>query len=527
MKKLAEYQRKRDFTKSPEPKPAEPQSKKTSATPGMFVVQKHAASHLHYDFRLEMGGALKSWAVPKGIPFGESEKHLAVQVEDHPLDYARFEGTIPKGAYGGGTVMVWDLGEYTVSGDDPLKAYASGKLHLHLKGKKLRGEWTLVRTRVRAGAGKENWLLIKTGDSVRPVSARKDDESALSGRTMKGIAQEQAFSLSETSPKPVRRGLRPEFVQPMKAKLVQTLPDHPGWIYEIKFDGYRAIAVKDSATVVLYSRNHKLLQFPELANAVARLSCESAVFDGEIVVLDAEGRSSFQLLQARQTGDALNAPLYFYIFDLLHLDGVSFRDRPMSERKKLLAELLPKTDSPLRFSGALPGNPEEILSQIKAHGLEGIVAKRADSRYEPGKRSGAWIKVKCLNEQEFVIGGYTFPKGTRSHIGALLIGYYEQGRLRFAGKVGTGFSESMLEKMLRDFEPLRTATCPFVDIQLRGTTGNEGLSPAEVKRCKWIQPERVCQVRFTEWTREGKLRQPVFLGLRTDKAATEVVREKA
>ena len=500
----------------------------------LFVIQKHAASHLHYDFRLEMAGVLKSWAVPKGIPFEQGQKHLAVHVEDHPLDYAYFEGTIPKGSYGGGTVMVWDSGEYTVSGPDPLEAYKTGKLHLHLKGKKLSGEWTLVRTR-RAEGNKENWLLMKTGESVRAVGREKDNESALSGKTMQQIAASSDFSRNSTEPSTnqtaastVRKADRLRFVEPMKTKLVKALPTAAGWIFEVKFDGYRAIAIKEDAKISLYSRNHKVLQFPDLAAALVRLQCKSGIFDGEIVALDEKGRPSFQLLQSREMENAPSAvaPICYYLFDLLNLDGADLCKRPLSERRNALKALLPNDGSPLRYSGALPGEPAQILAEIKARGLEGVVAKRIDTAYEPGQRSGAWIKLKCINEQEFVIGGYTPPKGARSHFGALLVGYYAHAKLHFAGKVGTGFSERLLNELIRDFKTLETAVCPFVDLPSRNAS-TEGLSMAELKKCHWIKPERVCQVKFTEWTRDGKLRQPVFLGLRKDKSPHQVIREEA
>ncbi len=528
MKGLREYQKKRDFSKTAEPQPGRSKSPAGSAQ-SIFVIQKHAASHLHYDFRLEINGALKSWAIPKGIPFAQGEKHLAVHVEDHPLDYARFEGTIPKGSYGGGTVMVWDIGEYAVSGSDPLAAYRSGKLHLLLHGKKIHGEWTLVRSGYRQ-PGKENWLLIKTGDSVRPVSSRKDDESAVSGKTMQQISEKSEVptkaegTVAAVGSRPKERSRRgsqhPEFVPPMKVKLVKTLPKEPGWIFEMKFDGYRAILIKDGGNVTLYSRNQKKLSFPELAKTVASVPCQSGVFDGEIVALDERGHPSFQLLQARERGESSKAPICLYLFDLLHLDGVDLQNRPLSERKNLLAALISKSDPALRYSGELPGTPDEILSQIKALGIEGVVAKRKDSRYEPGQRSGKWIKVKCINEQEFVIGGYTLPKGSRSHFGSVLVGYYEGGKLRFAGKVGAGFNERMLAAYMRDFKTLRSDACPFVDIHTPAV-----LSAAELRNCRWVKPERVCQVGFTEWTRDGKLRQPVFLGIRTDKLPSAVIRE--
>ena len=518
---LREYQRKRDFSKTAEPAAAA--GKPTSAGT-LFVIQKHAASRLHYDLRLEMEGVLKSWAVPKGIPYEKGDKRLAVQVEDHPLEYARFEGIIPKGEYGGGTVMVWDIGEYSVSGD-ALAALAEGKLHLQFNGRKLKGEWTLVRTQLQRGneSDKPNWLLMKTGASIRPIGKRLDDQSALSNRTMGQIAADRDHQWHSN-------GVRPGFIQPMKPKLVDAPPEGPGWVFELKFDGYRALAIKTGSEVRIFSRNEKLLKFPEIAKALADLPCQSAVLDGEIVALDEEGRPSFQLLQAREMGDSAAAGeaalICYYLFDLIQIDGEDLRGLSLIERKARLAKLLKGARDPLRFSSDLPGEPAAVLAQVAGRGLEGIVAKRADSLYESGARTGAWRKVKCINEQEFVIGGYTEPQGTRHYFGSVLVGYYENGTLRFAGKVGTGFSDRLLQTLFRQFQAFRTENCPFVDLPSKSAgRWNQGITPAQMKRCRWVRPEMVCQVRFSEWTRDGKLRQPVFLGIREDRPAAAVVRE--
>ena len=543
---LKEYQQKRDFSKTTEPPPQGPKKDWSAAKTALFVIQKHAASRLHYDFRLEMEGGLKSWAVPKGIPFEKGDKRLAIQVEDHPLDYAHFEGIIPKGEYGGGTVMVWDTGEYSVGGDSPLQALKEGKLHLLLRGKKLKGEWTLVRTHYSHEAdSKEKWLLMKTGDSMRALSKRRDDESALSGRTMKEISAAQdatwnsnrepenggsdlktriaRIAVSKTTRAPA------EFVQPMKPKLVKAVPAQGEWAFEVKFDGYRVIAVKNGRKVSLYSRNVKPLRVPEISEAIEALPCRSAVLDGEIVALDENGRPSFQLLQAREMGDPVGgeaALICCYLFDLIHVDGKDLRDLPLTERREQLAALLNGVGDPLRYSTNLPGDAAMVLEKVKAAGLEGMVAKRMDSRYEPGLRTGAWLKLKCLNEQEFVIGGYTEPQGSRSHFGSVLVGYFENQKLRFAGKVGTGFNERLLESLFRRFQGLRISGCPFTDLPSKSAgRWNQGITPAQMKRCTWLRPEVVCQVKFSEWTRDGKLRQPVFLGIREDRSAREVVRE--
>lgn len=567
---LREYQRKRDFTRTAEPAPRKAKSKKHAP---LFVIQKHDASRLHYDFRLEVDGTLKSWAVPKGVPFARGDKRLAVHVEDHPLAYANFEGVIPKGQYGGGTVMVWDTGTWENLGGDAARDLASGKLHFALRGKKLAGEWTLVRTR-GGSEEKENWLLIKSGDSIRPLSKKKDDESGLTGRTMAKIAADRDKEwqsnhastdkenfrtrlkrlIARSSPSPEEddagSGKRPQrapvakgraggvvrrkgasklkFVSPMKAKLASESPPDGDWIYELKFDGFRAIALKNGSEVELRSRSGKDLtqKFPEIARAVAGLPVDDAVLDGEIVALDEKGRSSFQLLQAFELGEQ-RPPICFYVFDLLHLGRSDLRGESLTERKSQLQDLLRGVPDPIRFSATIDGDPNQLLAEVKARGLEGLIGKLRDSTYESGRRSGAWIKLKCVNEQEFVVGGYTPPQGTRKYFGAILVGYFEDGRLKFAGKVGTGFNTTLLRVLHGRFEKLRRAECPFANLpEKTGGRWTQNVTPAEMRRCTWLNPEIVCEVKFTEWTRDGKLRHPVFIGIREDKEARSVVRER-
>lgn len=494
------YTRKRDFSSTPEPKgPAGGKRAKgdrhRKSLPH-FVIQKHDATRLHYDLRLELGGTLKSWAVPKGMPYQHAEKHLAVAVEDHPLEYAGFEGVIPKGQYGGGTVMVWDNGTYEVPGGQPAKDLAAGKLHFILHGQKLEGEWTLVRRDA------ENWLLIKSGESVRPVSQKKENASALTGRTMAGIAHE-----------PQRQPARIEFVPPMLATLASE-PPRGDWRYELKFDGYRALALKNGRSVRLLSRNAKELQFPEIAQAIAGLPNESLALDGEIVALDAQGRPSFQQLQAREMHKG-RPPLYFYIFDLLAEGGQDWTKKPLQQRRTRLQELLQGVSDPLRFSAEIRGNPRKLLEEVRHRGLEGIIGKEAHSIYESGRRSRQWIKLKCVHEQEFVIGGYTPPAGTRLHFGALLVGYYRGNALQFAGKIGTGFTGKTLAMLYGKLRSLQRDESPFQTV------------PRTMRKANWVAPELVCQIRFSEWTRDGKLRQGAFLGLRKDKRARDVVREHA
>jgi bifunctional non-homologous end joining protein LigD len=524
---LKEYIRKRDFRQTAEPGAARP----AKGPNHHFVIQKHAASRLHYDFRLELDGTLKSWAVPKGVPFKKGEKRLAVQVEDHPVAYADFEGTIPKGQYGGGTVMVWDRGTYKALTATPAKELDSGKLHFVLSGKKLRGEWYLVRLR-----GGKDWLLIKGGEDMKPVSKKMDDTSALSGRTMEQLAKSDQVwqsNRAERNGAEKPKVKRPEtaraqkFVEPMKALLVEK-PPAGDWIYEIKFDGFRAMAFKSGEQVKLLSRNEKDLahKFPQIAEALAEVDAEDPVIDGEIVALDAKGRSSFQLLQRYELGEE-RPPIVFYVFDLLGLNGADLQNEPLEERKSQLEKLLARPPALIRYSASLGPDVKALLSMAGKLGLEGLIGKRKGSRYEPGRRSGAWIKLKIEREQEMVIGGYTDPEGSRKHFGALLIGYYSGRRLLFAGKVGTGFDSAMLNSVYSKLSKISSNTCPFDNLPERknGWYG-QNITPAEMKRCHWVKPKLVCQIKFFEWTQDGKMRQPVFLGLREDKDATEVVREK-
>jgi len=572
---LTEYKRKRDFKKTSEPagKPAPKKVKGASR----FVIQKHAARRLHYDFRLEMEGVLKSWALPKGLPWKRGEKHLAVEVEDHPIEYEDFEGVIPEGQYGGGTVMVWDSGTYYVYGEQPLKSLREGKLHLLLDGKKAKGEWTLVRIRGRDGE-KNQWLILKTGDDVKPISSKRDDESVKTGRTMKQIADARDAEWQsgrtedqnptsqfkarireaikkkvkdesagrdrrarrETLPKEARRRLgepslrklpsaKPRFIDPMKAKLMENPPATGGWIYELKFDGIRLIAIKSHEKVSLLSRNQNDLsaRFPEIVDAIQNLPVDECVLDGEVVALDEEGRSSFQLLQALEM-EGRKSPVYFYAFDLLQLDGKDLVSLPLEARKNVLEKLCATVGDPrIRYSGAIGGDASQLLKEVQRRGLEGIIGKLRNSIYEPGRRSGAWIKLKCVTEQEFVIGGYTPPQGARKHFGAVLVGYYKDRDLVFAGKVGTGFTTKSLATFHKKFRAEQRADCPFVDLPSK-QNGQWvlGITPSMMKKIHWINPKFVAEIKFAEWTRDGKLRAPVFIALREDKKPREVVREE-
>ena len=572
---LIDYKRKRDFKRTSEPKGGKPKPKAVRGA-SRFVIQKHDARRLHYDFRLEMEGVLKSWAVPKGLPWKQGEKHLAVEVEDHPIDYVEFEGVIPEGQYGGGTVMVWDRGKYFVFGEQPLKSLQDGKLHLVLEGEKAKGEWTLVRIRGRDGE-KNQWLILKTGSSAKPLSKKREDESVKSGRTMKQIAkdrdaewesnrEEKDQSATSTlkarikaalakkdapqnkilrqAPRLVNRkngsrsrrptkpivdlpSAKPRFIQPMKPRLLENPPTAGDWMYELKFDGIRAIAVKNDKKVFLLSRNENELagRFPEIAEAIKNLPARECVIDGEVVALDEKGRSSFQLLQALEL-EGRKSPVRFYVFDLLQLDGKGLIKLPLAQRKDLLEKLCESIGDPIRFSGEIGSDATKLLAEVKRRALEGLIGKQRNSLYEPGRRSGAWIKLKCVNAQEFVIGGYTPPQGSRKYFGAILVGYYRDKKLFFAGKVGTGFTVKSLSMLHEKFQADKREDCPFVDLPSK-QNGKwvQAITPSIMRKMHWVNPVFVCEIKFAEWTRDGKLRAPVFLGLREDKKPKEVVRE--
>lgn len=538
MSSLREYNRKRDFKKTAEPSGKVARGRGTHR----FVIQKHAASRLHYDFRLEMSGTLKSWAVPKGLPYSHGEKRLAVHVEDHPVSYIDFEGTIPEGEYGGGTVMVWDRGTYEALSKAPTKELAGGKLHFVLHGEKLEGEWYLVQMHGRGDGDEDNqWLIIRGGEDLKPITKKADDTSVLSGKSMKELAAgDRVWTSNRAASAPVKKKATPQrkakplpvpaFIEPMAAKLVAQAPAGGEWIYEIKFDGWRALALCGTDETRLVSRNEKELgaKFPKLLEAFAALEVRDAVIDGEIVALDPEGRSTFQLLQAYDLGQE-KPPLYFYAFDLLRLDGKDLTALPLTERKERLEALLAHPPEGIRYSASLGADAGPLLKQAGKLGLEGLIGKLADSKYEVGRRSGAWIKLKLQHEQEMVIGGFTPPEGARKHFGALILGVYsEKGELVYAGKCGTGFSHKMLLELHKRMTALKRKTCPFADLpEPRGHRYSQGITQAEMSKCTWLTPQLVAQVRFTEWTQDGRLRHPAFLGLREDKSAKDVVRERA
>src|SRR6266508_5440808 len=508
---LESYRRMRDFGRTPEPAGA----KRPTARGHSFVIQKHDARHLHYDFRLELDGVLKSWAVPKGPSLVPGEKRLAVHVEDHPVEYGRFEGVIPEGQYGAGRVKIWDRGVWTPNGD-PREGLARGKLSFELRGKKLHGGWALVRMHGRAGRnGKENWLLIKerngakernaiAAESVHSVKERNGNGSEAEGVNSNGTDRAGKASL-------------PDFVPPQLATLVQAAPQGDQWLHEIKLDGYRVLARIERGRARLLTRNGKdwSARFPGIAAAAARLKVDRALLDGEIVALDEHGVSKFEKLQEALSRERSEHLVYF-IFDVLHLDGRDLRAVPQVERKTLVARLLGSARTPIRYCEHVEGQGGAFFDRACKLGLEGIVSKQKEAPYRSG-RGSAWVKVKCASSQEFVIAGYTDPKGTRAGFGALLLGVQDKaGGLTYAGRVGTGFDQRLLKGLLTKLKALEQPKSPFSKLPASAVTQD----------VHWVKPSLVADVAFTNWTRDGILRHPTFHGLREDKPAGEVVKEE-
>jgi bifunctional non-homologous end joining protein LigD len=523
---LETYRLKRDFTKTREPPPSI--SLRHRQKDRLFVIQKHAASHLHYDFRLEMGGTLKSWAVPKGPPYDLNERRLAMATEDHPMEYAKFEGIIPAGEYGGGTVMVWDTGSYELIDGN----YWSGKLHLFLHGKKLTGEWVLVKGEDRKGKGNV-WYLIKSRSAMKRPSAKEEDSSALTSRSMERIAKaedavwhsnrndgakksrpQSAASMDlESLPQ-----MRVKFIEPMLSEEVDELPNDPdAWSYEIKLDGYRCLALRDESGVKLYSRKRNLLnsRFPTIVKALERIE-PGTILDGEIVALDDAGRPSFNLLQNfRFTA----SQVHFYAFDILARTNKNLMSLALEKRRELLADQLENIFDPIRMSEDFEGAPKEIVAAAKELSLEGIIAKRKGSVYQPGKRTRAWLKYKINKAQPFVIGGYTRD----NPFDALLVGYYDGDTLLYTAKVRNGFVPRVRQEAARKIAGLETDICPFGNLPEKRRT-QWALTREEMKHCIWLKPILIAQVEFVEWTPDGHLRAPKFIALREDKRPDEIIR---
>ena len=536
---LKEYYRKRDFGITPEPRGKEKKREGRS-----FVVQKHAATRLHYDFRLEMEGVLKSWAVPKGPSLDPKDKRLAMMTEDHPVEYGDFEGIIPKGQYGGGTVLLWDRGTWEPI-EDPHAGLRKGNLKFRLNGEKLKGGFALVKIKGRdARDSEKTWLLIKEKDEfVRPgydVTAARP-ESVTTGRSLEEIAADRdrvwdsgvgevkvekgKKTAARTRPKATavvpsklpgaRKAPLPTSFHAQLATAVTDPPHGDEWLHEMKFDGYRILGRLDKGRVRLVSRNGKdwTDRFPALRDAIAGIGAQRSLLDGEVAVLLPGGNTSFQALQNLMSG-AAGGQLVYYVFDLLHLDGYDLAGVALEERKSALQRLVAGVGGgQIRYSDHVVGQGEKVFENACRMGMEGIVSKRRDMPYTPGRTRG-WLKVKCHLEQEAVIGGYTDPEGSRVGLGALLVGVHGgSGRLFYAGKVGTGFTEKMLQDLRRKLEAREQKTSPFA----AGT----GLP----RNAHWVKPDLVAEVAFTEWTSEGHLRHPTFRGLREDKPAAQVVRE--
>ena len=546
---LLAYREKRDLKRTPEPGGGEaPETGDLT-----FVVQQHRATRMHWDFRLEVDGVLASWAVPKGPSLDPADKRMAAHVEDHPFDYGGFEGIIPEGHYGAGEVIVWDNGTYTPDeggefswGDKAdgnrrkREGLTDGKLSFTMRGKKLRGSWTLVRMGGKRNTDGKAWLLIKHRDaqaSTRDVL--EEDRSVISGLAIKDL-QEGRMPRAGTNgaaPHPdAREAAFPDAksMRPMLPTLIAEPFSRQGWIFEPKLDGVRVLAFLREGKVELRSRrgNPVTAQYPETVAAVARQPFETAVLDGEVCALNEHGAPDFQVLQARINLSrpaeveraAAQAPAIFYVFDLLYLDGFDLSRVPCDERKAILRRRLAEDDA-IRYVDHVEGDGEQVYRSAVDLGFEGFVAKRASSPYEPGARSRSWLKAKSTNEQEFVIGGYTEGEGSRSKtFGGVLVGYYEGDDLKFAASVGSGFTDRMLDQVTDRLRALRTDRSPFVNPP---TVIGGRWSGGKSARCLWVTPELVARVKFSQWTRDGNLRAPVFLGMRDDIDARGITRESA
>jgi len=530
-KPLAKYVQKRDFAKTPEPSGATSKGKPAAGKRLRFVVQMHRATRLHYDFRLEADGVLKSWAIPKGPSLDPGEKRLAMHVEDHPLDYRDFEGIIPKGNYGAGEVVVWDRGTYRLlEGTDTTDQIEKGSLKFELFGKKLHGNFALVHIK-KARDGEENaWLLIKERDAAADPSWRVEDhpESVKSGKTLADFAKDpkaphwisnrpESAAAQRAAPERKIEPL-PQDLHTMLATPVDEAFDDKKWFFELKWDGYRALAtIARDGSLSLISRNGNDLtaKFPDLADMAEAFNERPLIVDGEIVVLDNEGRSSFQRLQERLDrfgrSQPEKAPVTFVAFDLLYGNGRDVRDEPLETRKAMLESILTGR-GPVMYSKHLIGEGKQLFELAVHSDLEGIVAKRRDSHYI-GRRSRDWLKIKTHKRQEAVIGGWTEGRGSRKHFGALLVGLYEKGEFVYVGSVGTGFDARKLETLSKKLEALARKTPPFA------------VAPKTDTPAHWVKPELVAEIAFNEWTRDGLMRQPVFIALRVDKAPADVVRE--
>ncbi|MFP4417968.1 MAG: DNA ligase D [Chitinispirillaceae bacterium] len=532
---LAAYKNKRDLEKTPEPSGEE----HTGDSGRLYVVQKHAATRLHYDFRLELDGVLKSWAVPKGPCYDPAEKRLAVHVEDHPVEYGSFEGTIPKGEYGGGTVMVWDMGWWEPMGD-ALRDYGRGKLKFRIHGKKLKGIWTLARMGGRAGEDADNWLLIKHKDEhARPLGqydvTREQPQSVATRRDLDQIAREADdvwsskdrhrddgtisirdeidFTEKLRGVSGAREANIPREIHPELATPVNQPPKGEQWLHEIKYDGYRILCYKNGDEVRLLTRRGHLWnnRFVQVAKRAKDLPVSDIVLDGEVVVLRENGTTDFQALQNVLKGIERGRLTYF-TFDCVYCKGYDLTMATLEDRKRILKTVVDRMgSSTIQYSDHIRGKGDVVLKRACELGLEGIISKRADSRYQQ-RRSRSWTKTKCLKRQEFVIGGYTEPGGSRKGFGALLMGYYEGDSFVFAGKVGTGYTEETIESLTKE----------LAKREIDGPVFENPPTGRDARGVHWIRPELVGEVEFNGWTEDSVLRQPAFKGLREDKDPKDI-----
>ncbi|VWX53089.1 DNA ligase D [Novosphingobium sp. 9U] len=539
---LAEYNAKRDFKKT-----AEPAGKAAKSDTGnLFIVQKHAATRLHWDFRIEVDGVMKSWAVTKGPSPDPDDKRLAVRTEDHPLSYAEFEGTIPKGEYGGGTVMLWDKGTWAPIAGKSAKDLEQGHLHFTLDGERMKGEWMLIRLKPRPGEKRENWLLRKvkdqfaqegdqlvehaltsvlTGRSLAEIEADKQGEFALAGKKgkaftaqMEAAAEHNAAESKPARPKRKGAGKPPAFRAPQLATLVDAVPAGNQWMHEIKFDGYRALVAAAGEKVVVYTRNgHDWSdKFAPLVRALAALDLPPCLIDGEIVAYGKDGNPDFSSLQAvlkRGHGSQTDKDLLeMFAFDLLELNGEDLTSLPNIERKERLEALLAQAQPPIHVADHVIGAGEKLFGAMCAAGQEGIIAKKIDAPYL-GKRSQSWVKVKCISRQEFVVVGWTKSSTKLRPFASLLLAQNEGGELVYKGKVGTGFDGDTLADLWSKLEPIGLDKAPLE------------VPRVEARGAKWVRPELVAEIAFAEFTGEGRVRHASFLGLRGDKPAEQVAPE--